>query len=120
MAIMGADPATVISLNNWTLDYSVNMIDVTSFGDVVKAVVPDLPDVKGTFGGFWDDTEDAPFEMAMASAGGYFYGYPDGTNAPTKYAYGPAYFTASIDVPVSGAVTIKGTFSASGAWYNGL
>jgi len=117
---VGTQPATVASLNNWKLSYKPAMLDVTAFGDANKAKLPDLADITGSFSGFWDDTEDAPYTSASATAGAFIYCYPDITNSPTKYAYGPAYTTADIDVPVSGAATISGTFEASGDWYINL
>ena len=117
---VGTQPALVASLNNWKLDITTTKIDVTAFADSNKVVVPDLKSYKGSFAGFWDDAEDKVFATANFEGGGYFYGYPDATNAATKYAYGPIYMDASIDVPVSGAVTLTGTFEAAGAWFDNL
>lgn len=116
----GTQPAVVAALNNWKLSYKTTKLDATAFGDSNKQKVPDLPDITGSFSGYWDDTEDKPFATAKATAGGWFYGYPDATNAATKYAYGPIYADCDIDVPVSGMVTITGTFEAGGDWYIGL
>lgn len=116
----GSQPAIVASLNNWKLSYRTTKIDVTAFRDSNKVKVADLPDITGSFAGFWDDTEDKPFKTAKSASGGYFYGYPDYTNAPTYYCYGPIYADCDIDVPVSGAVTVTGTFEAAGAWYVNL
>lgn len=116
----GTQPASVASLNNWKLSYKPTMLDVTAFADTNKAKIPDLPDVTGSFAGFWDDTEDKPFSSAQATAGAFIYCYPDATNSPAKYAYGPIYATMDIDVPVSGPVTISGTFEAAGDWYVNL
>ena len=116
----GTQPAAVASLNNWTLSYKPAMLDVTAFGDANKAVIPDLPSITGSFAGFWDDTEDSPFTSAVATTGAFIYCYPDATNSPTKYAYGPIYATADVGVPVAGAVTVSGTFEAAGDWYVNL
>lgn len=117
---VGTQPASAASLNNWKLSYEPQMIDVTAFMDANKAVIPDLASVKGSFGGFWDDTDDKPFKSAQAAAGGFIYCYPDHTNSPARYAYGPVYVTMNIEVPVGGAVTIDGTFEAAGDWYINL
>ena len=117
---VGTQPAVVASLNNWKLSYKTTKLDVTAYGDANKTSIPDLPAITGTFAGFWDDSETKPYSTAKASAGGYFYGYPDITNAPTKYAYGPIYCDCDIDVPVSGPVTEAGTFEAAGDWYLNL
>ena len=117
---IGTQPASAASLNNWKLSYAPAFLDVTAFMDTNKAVIPDLASITGSFAGFWDDAEDKPFSSAKAAAGGFIYCYPDATNSATKYAYGPAYFTMNIDVPVSGAVTIDGTFQAAGDWWVNL
>lgn len=115
-----AGAAKVAHLTNWKLSYKTTKIDVTAFGDTNKVVVPDLASITGSFTGFWDDTEDKPFNIAMSAGGGWFYGYPDQTNSPSYYCYGPIYSDIDIDVPVSGAVGITGTFEAAGAWYINL
>lgn len=117
---VGTAPGIVASLTNWKLDYKTNKIDVTAFGDSNKQTIPDLAAITGSFTGIWDDSEDKPFATAKAEGGGFFYGYPDDTNSPSKYAYGPVYCDASIDVPLSGAVTVTGTFEAAGNWYINL
>lgn len=117
---VGTQPARVASLNNWKLSRKTAKLDVTSFGDANKAKIPDLAEYTGSFAGFWDDADDKVFATARYEGGGYFYGYPDETNSPTKYAYGPIYMDADIDVPVAGAIGITGTFEAAGNWYDNL
>jgi hypothetical protein len=117
---IGTQPANVTNMDSWGLSYKTNFIDVTAFGDTNKKVVPDLAQITGKFTGFWDSTETKPFATAKFAGGGYFYGYPDATGSATSYAYGPMYATCDIDVTVSGAVKITGTFEASGNWYIGL
>jgi len=90
-------------------------VDVTSFGDANKTYVQGLPDIKGEMSGFFDDTSDAFFDGAESSDGVKLYLYPS-SNAPTVYHYGPAWLDASIATPVSGAVTVKGSFVANGSW----
>jgi len=81
--------------------------------------VQGLADIKGTFAGFWDDT-DTTLKTAAASADGTkLYLYPS-TDAATKYAYGPAWVDVSFDTSVGDAVKISGSFAANGAWGNNL
>lgn len=105
----------VIKLNQWTLNRTTDKIDVTSFGDLNKTYVQGLPDLQGTFSGFWDDAETKPFTGAASADGVKLYLYPS-ADAPSKYAYGPAWFDASIDTSVAGAVTISANFAANGSW----
>jgi hypothetical protein len=108
-----------IKLSAWTLNRTTDKYDVTSFGDTNKTYVQGLPDVQGTITGFWDDTETKPFAGASSSTGVKLYLYPDSTVA-TKYAYGTAWFDASIETPVSGPVAISANFAAKESWYFGL
>jgi len=107
---------TCIKLNAWTLSRDTDTFEVTSFGDTNKTYVQGLPDLKGTISGSWDDSETKPFAGAASSTGVKLYLYPDITNSPTKYAYGTAWLSASIETPVSGAVTISGNFVALASW----
>jgi hypothetical protein len=109
--------SAVIGLNKWTLDQTTDKIDVTAFGDTNKTYVQGLPDIKGTFSGFWDDTETKPGTGASSTDGVKLYLYPS-SDAATKYKCGPAWLDLSFDVSVSGAVAVNGSFVANGSWSN--
>lgn len=109
-----------IKVNAWTIDRSTDTFETTGFNDSNKTYVQGLPDLKGTLGGFWEDTETKPFAGAASSTGVKLYLYPDIVNSPTKYAYGTAWLSASINTPVGGAVTIAGKFVAAASWYVNL
>jgi hypothetical protein len=116
----GAGTATnVLHLNKWTLNRATDKIETTSFGDTNKTYVQGLPDVQFTFSGFWDDTETKPFTGASSTDGIKAYLYPS-ADIPSKFASGPAWIDCSIDVSVSGAVTISGTGVANGSWTVGF
>jgi len=108
-----------VSLNSWTINKATDKYGVTSFGDSNKTYVQGLPDVQGTISGFWNDAETKPFAGAASTNGVKLYLYPDST-ALTKYAYGIAWLDASIETPVSGAVTLSANFAAANSWYFGL
>jgi hypothetical protein len=110
---------STVKLNAWTLNRATDKFEVTSFADTNKTYVQGLADLQGSISGFWDDTETKPFAGAASSNGVKMYLYPDSTT-PTKYAYGIAWFDASIEVPVGGAVTLNGNFVAANSWYVGL
>lgn len=116
MSVSGSTVATnVVSLSSWSLDMSADKLDVTSFGDTVKVQVLGLPDLNGSFEGFWDDSQTQIFTGAQSTDGVLMYLYPS-SDAPTKYAYGPAWIDASIATGVNDAVTVTGNFSAKGSW----
>lgn len=112
----GSTSATnVISLTSWSLDRSVDKLDVTSFGDSNKVQVIGLPDISGSFDGNWDDAQTQIFAAAASTDGCHVYLYPSSA-APTKYAGGPAWLDVSISSGVNDAVTISGTIAARGSW----
>lgn len=116
LSTTGSGAATnVLKLTNWTLDQSTDKIEVTAFGDANKTYVQGLKDVKGTFKGFWDDTETKPFVAADSTDGCKLYLYPS-ADASAAYWYGPAWMDVSIDTGVADAVSISGSFAANGAW----
>ena len=107
---------TVVSLNTWNIDRSTDTTETTSFGDPNKTYVQGLPDVSGSFGGFWDDTSTLIFAAAKSSNGVNIYLYPDFVNNPGYFFYGPAWLDASITVGVGDAIGITANFRANGAW----
>ena len=116
LSTSGSGNATsVLKLTKWSLDQSTDKIEVTAFGDANKTYVQGLKDVKGSFSGFWDDTETKPFTAADSTDGCKMYLYPS-SDAPTKYWYGPAWLDVSIDTGVADAVSISGNFAANGSW----
>lgn len=107
--------AAVIGLNSWSLNRATDKIETTAFGDSNKTYVQGLPDLRGSFAGFWDDTETKIFAAAGAAAAVRMYLYPS-ADVPTKYACGVAWLDASMDVPVADAVKISSDFVAGGSW----
>lgn len=107
--------STVIALTTWTLDQATDKIEVTAFGDSNKTYVQGLKDLKGTFSGFWDDTETKVFSAADSSDAVKIYLYPS-SNKATSYFYGTAWLDASMNTNVNGAVQISGSFAAASSW----
>lgn len=110
-----AAASAVASLNSWSLNRQTDKHEVTSFGESNKTYVQGLPDLRGSFAGFWDDTETKLFAAAGSTAAVRMYLYPS-SDAPTKYAYGLAWLDASIDVPVGDSIKVTSDFVAGGSW----
>lgn len=108
--------SAVLSLTEWSLDMPTDKVETTAFGDTNKTYVQGLRDISGSFSGFWNDAEAKLFAAAASSDGIRMYLYPDLTNAPSKYAYGPAWLDASITTGVAAAVAVSGSFAANGSW----
>lgn len=109
-------PTAVLGITKWSLDMSQDTIETTEFGDTNKTYVPALRDVSGSFEGFWNDAETKLFAGATSDTGTQIYLYPDITNAPTKYAYGPAWLSVQMETDVGDAVKLSADFAANGAW----
>ena len=110
----GGTAEPVAFLNNWSLNFATEKIDVTAFGDTSMVYVSGLPDAQGTYAGFYDD---ATVQMYTAAADGVarrFYLYPSTTNNG-QYWFGTAIFDMSIDATVDGPVAISGSFAAASA-----
>ena len=105
-----AEPVTF--LNTWSLNFSVDNVEVTAFGDTNKVYVAGLPDVSGSFSGFYDNATAQFYTAAQDGVARKVYIYP--SNADTgEYWYGTALFDFNVSADVSGAVTISGDFQAA-------
>jgi hypothetical protein len=110
--------SVMIAISQWSCDETTDKIPVTAFQDPNKTYVQGLPDIKGSFSGFWDDTESKLDTAASSNDGCKLYFYPDFSNAPSKYKCGPAWVDQSMSVGVDGAVQITANFVANGSWAN--
>lgn len=115
IAATSGGAAVQITAAQWSLDMKSDRFDVTSFGDANKVYVQGLPDLQGSFSGFWDHAETTVFDAASASGAVNMYLYPS-TDATGIYWYGTAFIDASISVPVGGPVAISGSFAAASTW----
>ena len=109
-------PTALLGVTKWSLDLSQDTIETTEFGDTNKTYVVGLRDLSGSFEGFWNDAETKLFAAAQSSDGSFMYLYPDITVSPTKYAYGPAWISVSMETDVGDAVKTSADFAANGAW----
>ncbi len=113
-----ASPMTltpILSIDAFKLSQKTDKIPVTCFGDTNKVYVPGLPDLTGTFGGFWNSSETALWSAAESSVPGLLKLEPSTTES-SFYWSGLAYLDADIDTAVNGAPKVTGTFVAAGPW----
>lgn len=106
---------TIVAMKTWELDKSTDKVPVTSFGDTNKVYVQGLPDVKGTFTGFWDNA-DTTFLTTSETAGGATLSLYPSSLVAGAYHYGPALVDYKMSVDVNGAVQVSGSFVANGSW----
>lgn len=117
LSTSGSGNATnVLGLSQWSLSLSPDMQDVTPFGATNKQYVMGIRDATASISGFWRDDETKLIAAIDSADGVKFYLYPS-ADAPSKYAYGTAWFGVdSIDVQTSGAVSVSGNLAAAGNW----
>lgn len=111
----GAIAATLASISGFTLDMARDKADVTAFGDVNKQYVQGLPDVKGSLSGWYDSAALDIFDVAAGDVAAMLELIPS-TLEPTFLWKGLAYLDASVEVPASGAASIKSNFVGAGPW----
>jgi hypothetical protein len=100
-------------LNSWSIDSTVDRVDVTSFGDTNKVYVSGLADASGSFSGFYDTATEQLYSASQDGLARKFYLYPDISDG--DYWYGTALFDFSATGGVSDAVTVSGTWNAASA-----
>ena len=108
----GGTPEPVTFLNNWSLNFATEKIDVTAFGDTSMIYVSGLPDAQGTYAGFYDDATVQMYTAATDGVARKFYLYPSTSNN-AQYWFGTGIFDTNIDASVDGAVAISGSFAAA-------
>ena len=109
----GGTPEPVVFLKQWSIDFTVDNVEVTAFGDVNKTYVGGLPDASGSFSGYFDSATAQMYTAAVDGVARGFYLYPDTGDA--TYWYGTALFDFSVSGSVDGAVTASGDWNAAGA-----
>ena len=109
----GGTAEPVSFLNNWSINFATDNIEVTAFTDTNKVYVSGLPDCSGSFSGFYDDATVQTYTAAVDGVARKFYLYP--TSSTTQYWFGTALFDFNASADVSGAVSISGDFSAATA-----
>ena len=112
-AITSAGTAEPIAyLNNWSLNFSTDKIDVTAFGDTNKTYVSGLPDTQGDISGFSDNATAQLFTSATDGVARKWYLYPDSTST-SQYWFGTGLFDFQVSAAVDGAVEISSSFAAA-------
>lgn len=108
----GGTAEPIAFLNSWDINFSVDNVDVTAFGDSNKVYVAGLPDASGSFSGFYDDGTAQLYTAASDGVARRFYLYPT-TAATGQYWFGTALFDFSVSSSVDGAITVSGDFQAA-------
>lgn len=115
-----AQAAPLVYINSFTLNSTVDKLEVTSFGDTTKTYVSGLPDAQGTFAGFYDDTATTGsaylFSVASAGIAKKMYLYPTTPSSSGPYFFGTAFLDFSVTTDIGGATQISGSFAAASSF----
>ena len=107
----GGTASAAAFLSDWTINFTVDKVDVTAMGDKTKVYVAGLPDAQGDFSGWYDDATSQTYIAATDGVARAFYLYPNSTNA-LNYFFGTFFPDFSVAGGVGAAVSIKGTWAA--------
>lgn len=114
-----ASPGSAVAIsskNKWSVDNSIDTVEVTSFGDTTKAFVAGLPNNSGDLSGFWDsDDTSIMSNLIGSSVARKFYLYPDYSNSPGTYFYTTAFVGMKIEGGTAEAVAFTGTWTGATA-----
>jgi hypothetical protein len=112
----GVGALPVASLNKWDLSLDKDQVKVTCFGDTNQVYVEGLPDIKGTYGGFYDPADGLViFDVIFGTVKPYL-GLVPSSLTPDVLFGGKANLSGKISVDANGAITIGGGITAAGAW----
>lgn len=104
------------SANSWSITFDVDLAEVPDFGDVWMDQVKGILTWSGSIEAWYDNTEDRLWNAATAaSASGAkaLVVYPNRTDL-TRYWYGNAFASWSIDVSTGDAVSISADITGDG------
>lgn len=104
-------------LSDWTINFSVNKVDVTAMLDQNLIWVAGLPDCNGDFSGFYDTATAQTYVAATDGLPRNFYLYPSTIgvqgSSPGQYFFGTILPDYSLTGGVSAAVALKSTWAAA-------
>jgi hypothetical protein len=108
----GGTPEPVAFLSSWSINFTVDKVDVTAFGDTNKIYVGGLPDAAGEFSGFYDDATTQVYTAAVDGIQRKFYLYPNNLTT-SQYWFGAVLPDFKVNGAVSGAVEISSSWNAA-------
>lgn len=112
----GSALIAVASLNKWDLDMSTDKAKVTAFNDPNQVYVQGVPDIKGTYAGWYDPVDGILiFGVVFGASKPTLRLLPTSLDATKKFE-GRALLDSHISVDANGGVAVSGAFVASGAW----
>lgn len=112
----GSTAVAVAGLDKWELDMSKEHVRVTAFLDPNHVYVDGLPDIKGSYGGWFDPVDGLDvFAVIFGTAKPYLELYPNAADVDIKWT-GKGLVDGKISVDANGGVAVSGSFVAAGPW----
>jgi hypothetical protein len=111
LASSTATAEPIANLRSFSLESSTDDVEVTCLGDANKKYASGLPDIGGSWSGFWD-ADSSLFQAATEGSPRRFYLYPT-TAITTTYWFGTAIFDMSLEASVDDSVKVSGSFKAA-------
>lgn len=99
-------------LSDWSINFTVNKVDVTAMGDPNLIWVAGLPDASGDFTGFFDTATAQTYVSATDGLPRNFYLYPS-TLMSGQYFFGTILPDYAVSGGVTAAVSLKSTWNAA-------
>lgn len=101
-------------LSDWSINFTVAKVDVTTMGDQNLIWVAGLPDASGDFSGFYDTATAQTYVAATDGQPRNFYLYPSTlTSQVGQYFFGTILPDYAVAGGVSAAVSLKSTWNAA-------
>jgi hypothetical protein len=114
LSVHAGDPATLLAyLSSWAASWARDAIDVTTLADAQRVYAAGIPDVTGTFAGFWDDATSQAYIAAADGLPRSMFLYPD-TLDMSQYISGPVIADMTVTSGAGAAVTIAVNWAAAG------
>lgn len=110
----GGSCVLITGRNSWSLDQSVDFVDVTSFGDTTKNSVAGLPGASGDVSGHWDTVGVGTllYNLIGASTERAIVIVPDATNNSSTFLTGKAFYSVKWGGSTTDAVNFDIHFEA--------
>lgn len=99
--------------SDWSMNFTVDKVDVSAMGDGNKVYVSGLPDAAGDFSGWYDNASSQTYIAATDGLPRNFYLYPS-TLTPLQYFFGTVLPDFSAAGGVGAATSVKATWNAAG------
>jgi hypothetical protein len=96
----------------WSINYTVDKVEVTAMGDNNKTYVSGIPDAAGDMAGWYDTDTPQTYRAARDGIARKFYLYPDRRDL-TKYHYGTVLPDFNASAAVDGAAEITISWNAA-------